>query len=104
MRTQQPVSGAQLRERPREVIHFRHTFSTWLEDAGTPARVIDELTGHQRSRHGALEGDSRIGVRYRHTTEAMAVRVVDAIQERLTTALRVAEDAQANRHGTKRVF
>ena len=23
---------------------FRHTYATWLEDAGTPARVIDELT------------------------------------------------------------
>ncbi len=31
---------------------FRHTFSTWLEDAGIPARVIDELMGHRRSRHG----------------------------------------------------
>lgn len=33
---------------------FRHTFSTWLEDDGIPARVIDELMGHQRSRHGDL--------------------------------------------------
>jgi integrase len=24
---------------------LRHTFSTWLEDAGIPARVIDELMG-----------------------------------------------------------
>jgi integrase len=47
---------------------LRHTFSTWLEDAGIPARVIDELMGHQRSRHGELEGGSRIGARYRHTT------------------------------------
>jgi hypothetical protein len=23
---------------------FRHTFATWLEDAGIPARVIDEVT------------------------------------------------------------
>ena len=66
--------------------------------------MIDELMGHQRSRHGALEGGSRIGARYRHTTDAMALRVVDAIQERLTTALRVAEDTQANRQGTRRVL
>jgi hypothetical protein len=45
---------------------FRHTFSTWLEDAGIPAQVIDELMGHQRSRHGDLDGGSRIGARYRH--------------------------------------
>ncbi len=66
--------------------------------------MIDELTGYQRSRHGALEGGSRIGARYRHTTDAMALRVVEAIQERLIAALRVAEDTQANRQGTSRVF
>ena len=43
-------------------------------------------------RHGELEGGSRIGARYRHTTDAMAVRVVEAIQERLTISLRVAQD------------
>jgi integrase len=83
---------------------FRHTFSTWLEDVGIPAQVIDELMGHQRSRHGELDGGSRIGARYRHTTDAMAVRVVEAIQERLTIALRLAQDAQADRQGTRRVF
>jgi hypothetical protein len=46
--------------------------------------VIDELMGHQRSRHGELDGGSRIGARYRHTTPEMAIRVVNAIQERLT--------------------
>jgi integrase len=25
---------------------LRHTFATWLEDGGVPARVIDELMGH----------------------------------------------------------
>jgi hypothetical protein len=82
---------------------FRHTFSPWLEDAGIPARVIDELMGHQRSRHGDLDGGSRIGARYRHTTDAMALRVVEAIQERLTVALRVAEDTPADRTGARRV-
>jgi integrase len=53
---------------------LRHSFSTWLEDEGIPARVIDELMGHQRSRRGELEGGSRIGARYRHTTPEMAAR------------------------------
>ena len=70
---------------------LRHTFSTWLEDAGIPARVIDELMGHERSRRGELEGGSRIGARYRHTTPETAIRVADAIQERLTVVVRVAE-------------
>ena len=50
-----------------------------VEDAGIPARVIDELMGHQRSRHGELDGGSWIGARYRHTTDAMALRVLEAI-------------------------
>jgi hypothetical protein len=50
--------------------------------------VIDELMGHQRNRHGDLDGGSRIGARYRHTIDAMALRVVEAIQERLTITLR----------------
>jgi integrase len=70
---------------------LRHTFSTWLEDAGIPARVIDELMGHERSRRGELEGGSRIGARYRHTTLEMAVRVAAAIQERLVVVIQIAE-------------
>jgi hypothetical protein len=65
--------------------------------------VINELMGHQRSRHGELDGGSRIGARYRHTTPEMAHRVVNALQERLTIALRVAQDTQAERQGTRRV-
>jgi Multicopper oxidase len=53
---------------------LRHGFSTWLEDEGIPARVIDEPRGHQRSRRGELEGGSRIGARYRHTTPEMAAQ------------------------------
>jgi integrase len=70
---------------------LRHSFSTWLEDEGIPARVIDELMGHQRSRHGELDGGSRIGARYRHTTPEMAARVVQALDTRLRLALQVAE-------------
>jgi integrase len=69
---------------------FRHTYATWLEDAGIPARVIDELMGHQASSRGHLRG-STIGAHYRHTTPEMAARAVDAIQQRLTVVLGVAE-------------
>jgi hypothetical protein len=48
--------------------------------------------GHQRSRHGELDGGSRIGARYRHTTADMAVRVIDAIQARLVVVIQVAEE------------
>jgi integrase len=70
---------------------LRHSFSTWLEDEGIPARVIDELMGHQRSRGGELEGGSRIGARYRHTTPEMATRIVQAVDRRLALVLQVAE-------------
>jgi integrase len=72
---------------------LRHTFSTWLEDAGIPARVIDEVMGHSGGRRGGgapeLRG-SAIGGRYRWTTRDMAARVVAAIEERLAVALAVA--------------
>ena len=86
-RTQSDLAYLQLRG-PHDL---RHSFSTWLEDDGIPARVIDELMGHQRSRRGELEGGSRIGARYRHTTPGMAVRVIQALDTRLTLTLRVAE-------------
>jgi integrase len=66
----------------------RHTFATGLEDAGVPARVIDELISHQAGRRGEREG-SMIGTRYRHMTEAMQARVVAVIVERLAVALAV---------------
>jgi hypothetical protein len=84
---------------------LRHTYATWLEDAGIPARVIDELMGHQASSRGHL-GGSAIGAHYRHTTPEMAARVVDAVQQRLTVVLGVAElavDSHPN-PSTLRVF
>jgi integrase len=84
---------------------LRHSFSTWLEDEGIPARVIDELMGHQRSHHGELEGGSRIGARYRHTTPEMAARVVQALDTRLTVALHVAEEITSSQPNLEnRVF
>jgi hypothetical protein len=52
--------------------------------------VIDELMGHQASSRGGHLG-SAIGAHYRHTTPEMAARVVEAIQQRLTVVLAVAE-------------
>jgi integrase len=83
---------------------LRHTFSTWLEDAGIPARVIDELMGHERSRRGELEGGSRIGARYRHTTPEMAIRVAAALQERLVIVVQVAEAIVQMDGSGRRVF
>jgi integrase len=70
---------------------FRHTFATWLEDAGIPARVIDELMGHEATGRSRQHQGSAMGAHYRHTTPEMAVRVIDAIDRRLTVVLKVAE-------------
>jgi hypothetical protein len=67
--------------------------------------VIDELMGHQANSRGHLRG-SAIGAHYRHTTPEMAARAVEAIQQRLTVVLEVAELA-VERHpnrSTLRVF
>jgi integrase len=67
---------------------LRHTFATWLEDGGIPARVIDELMGHHTGRGREHEG-SAIGARYRHMTPEMQARVVAVIDRHLAAAQQV---------------
>ena len=72
---------------------FRHTFATWLEDAGIPARVIDEVMGHEATSRGGQQRGSAMGAHYRHTTPEMAARIATAIEQRLRVVLEVAEQA-----------
>ena len=72
---------------------FRHTFATWLEDAGIPARAIDEVMGHEATSRAGQQRGSAMGAHYRHTTPEMATRIATAIEQRLTVVLEVAEQA-----------
>ena len=85
---------------------LRHTYATWLEDAGIPARVIDELMGHEATGRSGQQRGSAMGAHYRHTTPEMAARIATAIEQRLRLVLEVAEQAlEAQPHrSTRRVF
>jgi hypothetical protein len=67
---------------------LRRTFATWLEDAGIPSRVIDELMGHEGGR--VERGVSPMGALYRETAPEMLARATTAIDDRLAIALKVA--------------
>jgi hypothetical protein len=75
---------------------LRHTYATLLEDAGIPARVIDKLMGHEATGRSGQHRGSAMGAHDQHTTPEMAARVIDAIQQRLTMVLHVAEESLEN--------
>jgi integrase len=88
------VKAAQVRRFDDLDLHgphdLRHTYATWLEDAGIPGRVIDELMGHDNTHRARQDRVSRIGMGYRDTTPEMLMRAVAAIESRLAVVLEVA--------------
>jgi hypothetical protein len=71
---------------------LRHTFATWLEDAGIPSRVIDELMGHSSGRRNGGGDGSPMGRVYRETTPAMLARVTSVLDDRISLAEQTADD------------
>jgi hypothetical protein len=83
-----------------------HLCDLALEDAGIPARVIDEVMGHEATSRVGQQRGSAMGALYRHTTPEMAARIAVAIEDRLRVVLGVAEQALEARpkRSTQRVF
>jgi integrase len=80
---------------------LRHTFATWLEDAGIPSRVIDELMGHVGTKRERAQGASPMGRVYRETTLTMAARVTGVLDEKLALARKAATNViEAVQKGT----
>jgi integrase len=70
---------------------LRHTFATWLEDAGIPARVIDEVMGHEATSRAGQQRGQHDGRPLPAHHSGMAARIATAIEQRLTVVLEVAE-------------
>jgi len=75
---------------------LRHTFATWLEDAGISSRVIDELMGHVGTKRERAQGASPMGRVYRETTLAMAARVTEVLDEKMALARKIAANLLMN--------
>ena len=86
------------------------TFATpsrpgWRTPA-SPARVIDQVMGHETSSRVGQQRGSAMGAHYRHTTPEMAARIATAIEDRLRLVLEVADQALEahSKRSTRRVF
>jgi integrase-like protein len=85
---------------------LRHAFATWLEDAGIPARVTDEVMGHEATSRTGQQHGSAMGPTTGTPPREVAGRTATAVEQRLTVVLEVAEQVlEAHPHrSTRSVF